>query len=86
MVVVSQWSRSRWNGCRYPRIQFNTNGNTQKTGHCVGAVAGGDGIASAGVTSGESIKRKNGGISDSEMLYLFPKPEHLTNTLFKDDE
>ena len=32
----------------------------------------GDGIASAGATSGESIKRKNGEISDSEMLHLFP--------------
>ena len=80
-------SRSRWNGCRYPRIQFNTNGNTQKTGHCVGAVAGGDGIASAGVTSGESIKRKNGESSDSEMLHLFPKPDTLNKYfILKDDE
>ena len=41
-------------------MQFTANGNAQKTGHCVGTVAGGDGIASAGATSGESIKRKNG--------------------------
>ena len=33
---------------------------TRRSGHCVGTVAGGDGIASAGATSGESIKRKNG--------------------------
>ncbi|CAL6314919.1 unnamed protein product [Bathycoccus prasinos] len=33
------WSRSRWNGCRYPRIEFNANGNAQKTGRCVGTVA-----------------------------------------------
>ena len=45
---------------------------TRRTGHCVGTVAGGDGIAKTGVTSGESIKRKNGEISDSEMLHIFP--------------
>lgn len=46
----------------------------------------GDGIASAGATSGESIKRKNGEISDSEMLHLFPNRIKRINTLFKDDE
>ena len=40
----------------------------------------GDGIASAGATSGESIKRKNGEISDSEMLHLFPN--RIKNTYF----
>ena len=46
----------------------------------------GDGIASAGATSGESIKRKNGEISDSEMLHLFPNRIIRIHTLFKDDE
>ena len=41
----------------------------------------GDGIASAGATSGESIKRKNGEISDSEMLHLFPN-RNIKNTYF----
>ena len=54
---------------------------TRRSGHCVGTVAGGDGIASAGATSGESIKRKNGEISDSEMLHLFPN-RNIKNTYF----
>jgi len=55
-------------------MQFTANGNAQKTLVAASEQSrSGDGIASAGATSGESIfKRKNGEISDSEMLHLFP--------------
>ena len=56
-------------------MQFTANGNAQKTLVAASEQSrSGDGIASAGATSGESIKRKNGEISDSEMLH-FSKPE-----------
>ena len=53
---------------------------TRRSGHCVGTVAGGDGIASAGATSGESIKRKIGEISDSEECFIFPNRNKKKNT------
>lgn len=55
-------------------MQFTANGNAQKTLVAASEQSrSGDGIASAGATSGESIKRKNGEIPASEMLhYLFP--------------
>ena len=46
----------------------------------------GDGIASAGATSGESIKRKNGGNFGFRNASFVPKPDLRINTLFKDDE
>jgi hypothetical protein len=54
-------------------MQFTANGNAQKTLVAASEQSrSGDGIASAGATPGESIKRKNGEISASEMLHLFP--------------
>jgi hypothetical protein len=42
-------------------MQFTANGNAQKTLVAASEQSrSGDGIASAGATSGESIKRKNG--------------------------
>jgi hypothetical protein len=63
-------------------MQFTANGNAQKTLVAASEQSrSGDGIASAGATSGESIKRKNGEISDSEMLHLFPN-RNIKNTYF----
>ena len=57
-------------------MQFTANGNAQKTFVAASEQSrSGDGIASAGATSGESIKRKNGGNFGFRNASFVPKPE-----------
>ena len=65
-------------------MQFTANGNARKTFVAASEQSrSGDGIASAGATSGESIKRKNGGNFGFRNASFFQTGIH---TLFKDDE
>ena len=59
-------------------MQFTANGNAQKTLVAASEQSrSGDGIASAGATSGESIKRKKWGNFGSRNTSFVPKPEYF---------